>query len=309
MPTYNALALYEIIFDPEEYSFTVEKALIDPIIGLPGTVSVSWTTASSGPTLETGERAVLMFGDPPTILDVEVVGLVDSGVGNFWPMLKVVDEERYLFAPSIDGFGIGGTVEVWDEGEVLCFLAGTRIATPAGEVAVEDLNVGDLVLTADGRSLPVRFIGRQTIVRRFSRSEENLPIQISAGALGHNLPVRDLFVSRAHAIGFGDVLVQAGALVNGTTIRRATELPNTFTYYHVEVAEHVLLLAEGVAAESFIDSAETVAFHNVADRPDYPPIAEIDMPRARSHRQVPRQIRALIAERTAALARQDAAAA
>jgi hypothetical protein len=86
-------------------------------------------------------------------------------------------------------------------------------------------------------------------------------------------------------------------------------MPETFTYYHVDVAEHALLVAEGVAAESFIDSVEPARFHNAAERPEFPPMAELDMPRARSHRQVPQHVRALVAERAAALAPQGVAAA
>lgn len=185
---------------------------------------------------------------------------------------------------------------------ILCYLAGTRIATPSGEVAVEELRPGDLVLLADGRSLPVRWLGRQQVPLPVARRTQALPVRIQAGALGENLPKRDLLVSPGHALGFGDLLVNAEALVNGTTIRQETDLPWVFTYWHVELTEHALLIAEGMPAESFLDTAETTRFDNWAERPQFPPVQEMRLPRACSRRQVPRRVRELCAERAAALA-------
>ena len=144
----------------------------------------------------------------------------------------------------------------------VCFFPGTLVRTPAGEVAVETLRAGDLVLTACGRAAPVRWLGRQTVSTRFADPLRALPIRISAGALGENLPARDLLVSADHALLVDGVLAQAGALENGTTIRRDAGVPQVFTYWHVELADHALILAEGVPAETFIDNVARLAFDN-----------------------------------------------
>lgn len=60
------------------------------------------------------------------------------------------------------------------------------------------------------------------------------------------------------------MLVQAGALVDGETIRREPNVPENFTYWHVELADHGLLLAEGVPAETFVDNDAAMAFDNWA---------------------------------------------
>lgn len=214
-----------------------------------------------------------------------------------------------ISAQAADAFGnVSDPSPPVDIGLVICFCTGTRIATPQGDVPVEDLAPGDSVCLADGRISTVRWVGRQTVVASLVHPVQGLPIRITAGAFGENLPKRDLLVSPGHAFAFGDVLVQAGALVNGSTIRHETPVPRVFTYWHVELDEHALLLAEGVPAESFLDSAEPTAFDNVADRLPNGPIPALDMPRARSHRQVPAWIRALVAERAAALAPAEAAA-
>jgi Hint domain len=70
--------------------------------------------------------------------------------------------------------------------DVTCFMPGTLIRTPAGDVAVELLEIGDQVLTVDGRSVPVRWIGRQTVSTIFANKDRVLPIRIRAGALAYH---------------------------------------------------------------------------------------------------------------------------
>ena len=97
--------------------------------------------------------------------------------------------------------------------EVACFMPGTLVATPTGEQPVETLKIGDLVLTAEGQARPVRWMGRHTVSRLFADPQRVLPIRVTAGALGENVPVRDLLVSPDHALLVDGILVQAGALV------------------------------------------------------------------------------------------------
>ena len=105
-----------------------------------------------------------------------------------------------------------------------------------------------------GVTVPVRWVGRQTISTIFADPLRVLPICIKAGALAENVPSRDLYVSPDHAILIDEILVHASALVNGTSIVRAPAPAQTFTYYHVELADHSLLLADNVPAESFIET-------------------------------------------------------
>jgi hypothetical protein len=169
--------------------------------------------------------------------------------------------------------------------ETICFMAGTRIRTPDGEVAVEMLRRGDLVLTAEGSEKPVAWLGRQTISSRFADPVRSWPIRVKASAFGENVPARDLLVSPDHALLVEDVLIHAGALVNGTSIVRETRVPEVFVYYHVELDDHALILAENTPAETFIDNVERLAFDNWAEHealyPDGKPIDE--MPQRHGH--------------------------
>ncbi len=192
-----------------------------------------------------------------------------------------------------------------------CFYPGTNVRTPAGDVAVETLKSGDLVTLNDGRIAPISWLGRQTVSTKFADPLRVLPIRIKASALGESLPARDLLISPDHAILVNDILVQAGALVNGVSIVRETDVPKTFTYYHVEVADHSLVLAENIAAETFIDNVDRLKFDNWEEHEALESVAMTEMayPRAKSARQVPQSIRARLLARGQALYGVEVAAA
>ncbi len=210
---------------------------------------------------------------------------------------------------KFDGLATGASFSYSADGTggtdvVVCYYPGTGIRTPAGDVPVERLCIGDSVMLADGRVLPVRWIGRNTVSTRFADPLRVLPIRIRAGALGENRPERDLLVSPQHAVLVEDILIQAGALVNGLSVLREAQVPETFVYYHVEVSEHALILAEGLPAESFVDNVHRSVFDNWAEHEalyGQAPITELPYPRAQSHRQVPRKIAAALMARAMTL--------
>jgi hypothetical protein len=221
--------------------------------------------------------------------------------------------QSFTFAP---GTAVDQIVVI-DDGSVdriaICFMAGAMIRTPDGEAAVETLRRGDLVMTADGAAKPVAWLGRQTISALFADPARNWPVRVRAGALGDNVPSRDLLLSPDHALLVGGVLFHAGALVNGTSILRETQAPPTWVYYHVELEDHSLILAENTPAETFVDNVERRNFDNWAEHealyPDGKPMAELPYPRAKGGRQVPARIRALLAERAAIIGATAGAAA
>ena len=224
-----------------------------------------------------------------------------GGVGTVSLAHSLTPGERDYATSDFNVATSAGKIAVTDS--YPCFLRGTRIATLRGEVAVEDLRIGDLVMTTVNEARPVVWVGRLTVSRVFANPLRVLPIRIEAGALGENLPARDLLISPDHALLLGGVLIQAGALVNGTTIRREQGVAEVFTYYHVELEDHALILAEGMPAETFVDNIDRMAFDNweehLARWPDGRLIDELPLPRAKSARQVPPAVRELVAQRAA----------
>ncbi len=145
-----------------------------------------------------------------------------------------------------------------------CYCTGTRILTERGPVAVEDLAIGDRVVTAAGAHRPIRWIGTRSYGGRFANTNPAiLPVCVKAGALAEAVPVHDLWVSPEHALFLDGVLVPAEQLVNGVTIVKA-ERVETVTYWHIELDSHDVLLAEDAPAESFVDDGGRAIFHNAA---------------------------------------------
>jgi len=206
-----------------------------------------------------------------------------------------------------------GDVEVTYTYDLACFVAGVRIAAPEGEIAVERLRIGDLVLTASGESRRVAWIGRSTVASRFADPIRSCPIRIKTGALGHNIPCRDLLISPDHALLIDGILVHAGALVNGSSVIREASVPETFVYYHVELDDHSLIFAENTLVETFIDNVDRINFDNWAEHealyPGGKPMQEMPWPRAKSARQVPARIRASLDAWAMTIASDSAAAA
>ena len=159
--------------------------------------------------------------------------------------------------------------------EPVCYVAGTRVLTERGEVAVENLAVGDRVVTASGTHRPVRWLGHRRVdCSRHPEPSAVWPIRIQAGAFAQGLPARDLWVSPGHSILVDGVLIQAEKLVNGATI---VQVPSeSVEYWHVELESHDILLAEGLAAESYLDTGNRAGFFNnggsyLEAHPDFKP--------------------------------------
>jgi len=143
--------------------------------------------------------------------------------------------------------------------EVACFAAGTSVATADGPVAVEDLAIGDRVVTIDGTPEPVVWIGsREVDCRRHPHPETVWPVRVRAGAFGENVPVRDLYLSPDHAIFVNGVLVPVKLLIDGSSIVQVRR--SAIAYYHVELPRHAVILAEGLTVESFLDTGDKANF-------------------------------------------------
>lgn len=142
-----------------------------------------------------------------------------------------------------------------------CFARGTRMAAPTGEVAVEDLGVGDTLLTADGAQQRIVWIGHRKLdCTRHPDGGQVWPVRVAAGAFGPGLPARDLLLSPQHAVFAEGVLIPVKRLLNGHSIRQ--EPCPRVEYFHIELARHELLLAEGLPTESYLDTGDRACFAN-----------------------------------------------
>ena len=258
----------------------------------------TFTTAGPGSSSTVAGQNVSYQGTAGVGANTFPVGVITTGpaAGNVILFVEGVPTPPTLPQASINA-GANFTV---------CFAAGTEIATPEGIALVETLKVGDMVRTFDGRDVAVKWVGEQTVATKFGPAERLLPVKVAAGALGGGLPSKDLVVTADHALLIGDTLCNAGALVNGTTITRLSreEMGERFTVYHVETEGHEVILANGAAAETFIDNVSRTAFDNYAEFEamygEVEEMVELGYPRAMTVRQVPAAIRAALAGEEAA---------
>ncbi len=147
----------------------------------------------------------------------------------------------------------------------VCYAAGTRILTPAGERVVESLAQGDVVSTLTGDQLVpqrVKWLGHRRVdLRSHPRPASVAPVRIRRGAFADAVPHRDLLVSPNHGILIDGRLVCARQLMNGATIAQDEDLTSV-EYFHVELDSHAILLAEGLPAESYLDTGNRGFFVN-----------------------------------------------
>lgn len=160
-------------------------------------------------------------------------------------------------------------IAAFENGLIPCFAAGTMIATPTGEVPVEDLAVGDLVcLHNGGTAALVRAYHRHVPRALITAFPKLQPIHIAAGALGGGLPSRDLRVSRQHRMlikskiaermfGQEEVLVPAVRLLDLRGVREADEVQDV-TYVHLLFDRHEIIFAEDTPTESLFTGAQAL---------------------------------------------------
>lgn len=173
----------------------------------------------------------------------------------------------------------------------VCFGRGTRIMTARGEVAVEDLRVGDMVLTRDNGPQPLRWIGSKALDRhQLALFTQLRPVRIRGGALGHGLPRRDLSVSQQHRVlvqsrvaerifGQPEVLVAAKHLVGVAGIE-IDDSAQPVEYFHLLFDRHEVLYSEGALTESLFTGAEALKAVDAAARAEivalFPELATVD---------------------------------
>ena len=156
----------------------------------------------------------------------------------------------------------GGSGLFITETEQPCYCRGTLILTDRGECRVEELQIGDRLVTLAGAQRPIKWIGRRGYAGRYILGRQDiLPICIKPGALGDGVPRRDLWISPRHAMFLQNVLIEARDLVNGVSIVQATQVDEV-EYFHLELDTHDVIIAEGAPSETFIDDDSRMMFRN-----------------------------------------------
>jgi Ca2+-binding RTX toxin-like protein len=176
-------------------------------------------------------------------------------------LLAITSDTGSVFNLNITGDYQKNDFGVSNGEVVLCFVEDTGIATSRGEIPVEELTAGDLVQARFAGQASVVWIGhRQVDCRRHPKPQSVWPVRVRAGTFGPRLPRRDLWLSPDHAVFVDGVLIPIKHLVNGCTIMQVPL--DEVTYFHIELEQHDVMLAEGLPAESLLPTGDRSAFSN-----------------------------------------------
>ena len=216
-----------------------------------GTLSITHVngvavSAGSTVTLNTGETVLLNADGTLTLTG-------DGDTENF----------NFTYTASNGANSDTGFVNV---SSIPCFVAGSLIRTPYGELPVEKLQPGDLVMTRDDGAQPIRWIG----ARMVEAEGDFAPVHIRAGTFGAH---RDLRVSPQHRVlvrdslaellfGEAEVLVAAKDLLNDRSVTRCPG--GEVTYVHLMFDRHQVIFSEGLETESFLPGPQTT---NLLEQP------------------------------------------
>ena len=142
-----------------------------------------------------------------------------------------------------------------------CYAAGTRILTAEGEVAIELLVPGNRVIAASGGERDVIWTGHRKVdLLHHPCPCDVMPVRVRAHAFAPNQPSRDLILSPDHAVYAEGRLVPIRHLLNGTSV--VQEAAEHVTWWHVELPAHDIVLADGLPAESYLDTGNRRSFVN-----------------------------------------------
>lgn len=212
----------------------------------------AWSAIDDGGTLE-------VFGTHDN------TGTIVYQIDHFSPSIasETYSVTQFTSGTDLIGQSLVGALDL----VAVCFVAGTRVETDHGPVAVESLRPGDQVRTVahgEAGSKPVRWIGERAVRFAGSAADEGLrPVRIRAGALGDHMPQRDVLVSGNHCLLLEGQLVPAKLLVNGSSIV-IDRSADAVHYFHIELDSHDAVLAEGVPAETYLDVDNRAFFSNAA---------------------------------------------
>jgi len=229
------------------------------------------TTGNGVDTIVIGDGATIndldtnQFNDTILLGDSFLINKIEAGAGDDFVQLG----DFGTIEDKVDGQGGNDKLSNGNDyvqfadnfEEIVCFAAGTLIATPCGERPVETLAVGDLVSTLDDGPQAIRWIGTRTLSARVLVECPNLrPIRISAGAIGDGQPASDLVVSPQHRIlirsripmrmfGAPEVLAAAKQFLALPGFEIAEDL-DTVQYVHFLCDRHEIVRSNGAYTET-----------------------------------------------------------
>ncbi len=287
----------------------------DSLIGGQGDDTITGGTGNDTISGGLGADRLVGLDDRDVFVDVGAGDTIDGGTGDStadgveddFDTLDLRGLGRFEIVgqtTDADGDSTSGTVNFQDrdgtvtgslvfgeiENLIPCFTPGTAIATPRGEKLVEELKVGDKVITRDNGLQEIRWIGQRMLSgEELAKSPHLRPVLIRAGSLGHGLPERDMLLSPQHRILLNsdraalyfeerEVLAAAKHLVGIEGVSQVET--RAATYIHFMCDQHEVVLSNGTWTESFQPGEQVLDGMGAAQRDEiydlFPELRAVD---------------------------------
>lgn len=152
----------------------------------------------------------------------------------------------------------------YSDNSLTCFLSGSMIQTSNGSIAVEDLTIGSEIVSLNKDIYILRcvtWVGHAHCKVRpyLPLDQAGYPVRILKDAVSDGVPFKDMLITAEHCLFFDGKFVPARMLVNGRSIFYDTSI-TSYDYYHIETAEHSVIIADGMLTESYLDTGNRNVF-------------------------------------------------
>ncbi|GBQ52581.1 Hint domain-containing protein [Novacetimonas hansenii] len=221
----------------------------------------------------TGDSIIIESnGSPATISSVSYNSLLGTTDITFSNNDSVTLTGEYQNTDPTASNYVNAVAESGDTGTVIvCFLSGTMIQTPTGDIAVEALQVGDAINIFDcsvpaGTTRNIVWAGHHKAVVRphLPDDEAGYPVRIVKDAITDGVPYKDMLITAEHCLFFDGKFVPVRMLVNGRSIFYDKSI-TSYDYYHIETAQHSVIMADGMLSESYLDTGNRRNFHQAGN--------------------------------------------
>ena len=135
-------------------------------------------------------------------------------------------------------------------GTAPCFCPGTLIKTPTGNVPIELLKDGDVILTNNNKVVPIKIYSFSVK----NTTKLNAPYCIPKNSIGNNYPTSDLYISPEHAIVLSDKLFTFAHMLSQTNPKiKQVNVGKKQTYYHIETPDYLndVIYANDLPVETY----------------------------------------------------------
>ncbi len=203
-----------------------------------------------------------------TGINFKDTGEKDSSGNIIYEILDAYNDSTPLVSYVTLAKGVSTTDFTWDNSShsIVCFLSGSMIRTAKGDVAVEELHIGDEVVAFDWQNnqdivRPVVWVGkaRAVVQPELHDDEAGWPVRILKDAIADGVPYKDMLITAEHCLFFRDRFVPVRMLVNGVSIFYDKSI-TSYDYYHVETEQHSVITADGMLTESYLDTGNRASF-------------------------------------------------